>query len=125
MTTLRSAGIVPTWTVGDRLRKAREFAGHNQEHLAATIGIARRSVSAYEADQVTPKRPVLLAWAMACGVDLEWLESGEIPTPHGPGATMGTGKNRDSFHGYTRSHTPRGNTRMRSPRVGRQPSKAA
>jgi len=85
MTTLTVAGSVPEWTLGDRLRKARESAGMNQSTLAETTGISRRSISSYESSEAMPKRPQLIAWALATGVPLEWLETGaESPRPVGP-----------------------------------------
>lgn len=69
-------GVEPQWTLGDRLRKAREHAGLQQAELADEIGIARRSLITYESDRTAPKRPVLLAWAMRTGVDSRWLETG-------------------------------------------------
>jgi len=74
MTVLTVAGVVPQWTLPDRLRKAREVAGLNQSELGAVTGISRRSVSSYESGEATPRRPVLIAWAMATGVPLSWLE---------------------------------------------------
>lgn len=68
---------VPSWTQADRLRKAREHAGLTQEQMAAEIGIARRSVSAYESG-ATVKRPVLLSWAMRTSVPLAWIETGSL-----------------------------------------------
>lgn len=78
MTRMQVAGLIPQWTVGDRLRKAREVAGLSQDQLALDLGISRRSVSTYESGGAA-KRPVLLAWAMRCGVSLDWLETGSVP----------------------------------------------
>jgi transcriptional regulator with XRE-family HTH domain len=66
---------VPTWTLGDRLRKAREFAGLEQGELAEAIGISRGTVSNYELGrgQRPPKVIVLRAWAHQCGVPFEWI----------------------------------------------------
>ncbi len=75
--TLVVQGIVPSWTLGDRLRKARESRGLSQSELAEATGISRRSISTYETDETGPRRPQLIAWAMATGVALEWLETGE------------------------------------------------
>lgn len=72
MTQPYEAGTIPVWTQPDRLRKAREHAGLSQDQLADRVGISRRSVSTYEANG-TSKRPVLLAWALVCGVPLSWL----------------------------------------------------
>lgn len=84
MTTLTVAGRVPEWTLGDRLRKAREAAGLSQTELADLAGISRRSISKYESDDARPKRPQLIAWAMATGVPLSWLQDGDAPHPTTP-----------------------------------------
>jgi DNA-binding XRE family transcriptional regulator len=73
MSTQPGAGAVPAWTLSDRLRKAREFAGLKQAELADEIGIARSSVVNYEAGRYAPSRPVALSWAIRCGVDYGWL----------------------------------------------------
>ena len=70
---------IPAWTLQDRLRKAREHVGLNQAELAEITGISGRSVSMYEKGHSAPRRPQLLAWAMATGVPREWLETGECP----------------------------------------------
>lgn len=79
---------IPQWTLGDRLRKAREHAGMEQGELAVRIGISRGTVSNYELGRGTrpPKVVVLRAWAYECGVPYEWLTAG-APAVHG-GADM-------------------------------------
>lgn len=86
---------VPEWTLADRLSKARRHAGLEQPELADMIGIARSSLSAYENGHRTPRRPVLLSWALATGVPLEWLTEGSHTCP----ACDGTG--RDANTGMT------------------------
>jgi transcriptional regulator with XRE-family HTH domain len=66
-------GLEPQWTLGDRLRKAREVAGLSQTEMAEAIGIARNSVGRYEAGAYEPSRPVMIAWAFRTGVALDWL----------------------------------------------------
>lgn len=67
----------PSFTVHDRLRKAREVAGLEQAELAERIEVDRGSVSNYETGKTTRlKRPVLRRWALACDVDLDWLAYG-------------------------------------------------
>jgi transcriptional regulator with XRE-family HTH domain len=73
---------VPAWTLGDRMRKAREHAGLKQSELAGEIGIARSSIVNYESGRTEPSRPILLSWALRCGVDHEWL-SGTGPSTWG------------------------------------------
>ena len=79
---LPQTGRVPAWSLGDRLRKARDQADLSQAALAKAIGIARASVINYESGRSTPNRPVLLSWALQCGVDFGWLAG----SPH-PGLT--------------------------------------
>ena len=75
MTQRTTAVETPHWTLGDRLRKAREFAGLEQGELAARIGISRSTVSNYELGrgQRPPKLIVLRAWAHESGVPFDWL----------------------------------------------------
>lgn len=86
-------GQVPSWTLGDRLRKARTFAGLEQAELAAELGIARNSVANYELGHTRPRRPVLLAWAMRTGVSLGWLTEEERPRPDGDAGWAPRGSN--------------------------------
>jgi len=80
-------GTVPTWTLGDRLRKAREEAGLQQKDVADALGISRNSVGNYEAGHTKPRRLVLQAWAFQCGVSYGWLKDGHVtgisPEPAG------------------------------------------
>lgn len=77
---------VPEWTLGDRLRKAREVAGLEQGELAGRMGVARGTVHNYESDATTKvKRPYLREWAHVTGVSLHWLETGEAGSDNGPG----------------------------------------
>lgn len=71
---------IPTWTVGDRLRKARESVEFEQAELAEAIGVSRATVSNYEGGRVAPRKIMLNAWALATGVPVEWLRSGVVPS---------------------------------------------
>ena len=66
---------VPTWTLSDRLAKARQFAGLKQDELAARLGLNRRTVIRYEAGEIA-SYPTLLDWAEVCNVDANWLLTG-------------------------------------------------
>jgi DNA-binding XRE family transcriptional regulator len=68
--------IVPEITLPIRLRLARDAAGFNQEELADRIGISRRTVANYEVGRHPTRRPYLLSWALATGVDISWLMTG-------------------------------------------------
>jgi transcriptional regulator with XRE-family HTH domain len=77
MSELMLEGVTPEWTLTDRLRKAREHRGLEQAQLGELIGIHRRSVVNYELGRTQPRRPQLIAWALATGVALAWLEGDE------------------------------------------------
>lgn len=85
MSELVHPGTIPAFTIGDRLRKARELTGLEQGPFADELGIARGTVGNYEHEHVAPRKVVLKAWAMRTGVPLEWLETGVAPTMEGPG----------------------------------------
>lgn len=68
---------IPEEDLADRLRRARRKAGLEQQELADQLGISRSAVSGYENGRV-PKRPVILSWALATGVDIEWLQRGRV-----------------------------------------------
>lgn len=53
----------------------------DQSAMAEVLGCARTTVSNYERGFTTPRRAVILAWAMATGVDAEWLTTGNDETP--------------------------------------------
>ena len=88
MTTDAGIGRIPTWTRADRLRKAREVSGLDQTALGQRIGVSRGTVSNAERGTVEPRRSVIMAWAMATGVPLAWIETGEAPSPGGDGASI-------------------------------------
>jgi transcriptional regulator with XRE-family HTH domain len=79
MTLIVEGGAIPQWTLGDRLRKARESRGLTQTELSAVIGVSRRSISKYEVGEGEPGQPQLIAWALATGVALDWLEGDVRP----------------------------------------------
>jgi transcriptional regulator with XRE-family HTH domain len=66
----------PPWTLGDRLRKAREHAGVKQDEMALHLGLSRAALSGYERGTSPPKLAVLRVWALRCGVPLPWLQFG-------------------------------------------------
>ena len=90
MTSAYEGGTVPTIEVRHRLRIAREFAQLEQEELAELIGVSRTTVSNNEKGRVYPRRILLNAWALACGVPASWLWTGNHPDGgDGPGSGLG------------------------------------
>lgn len=79
MSTQTTAGVVLEFTLQDRLRKAREHAGLDQQQLADRMGVSRGTVGNSEGGHVKVRPITIRAWAMATGVDPHWLETGEVP----------------------------------------------
>ena len=76
---------VPSWTIFDRLRKAREHAELEQAELAEAIDVSRATISNYERGNVSPRKIVVRQWALRTGVPFEWLMYGtEDPRPVDP-----------------------------------------
>lgn len=69
--------MVPEWTLADRMRKSLEAAGLGVQEMADELGVTRGAVGKWINGHVTPRRPVLMAWALRTGVPLEWLETGD------------------------------------------------
>lgn len=76
----------PQFDLRHRLILSREVAGVEQAQVAEILGVSRTTISNYERGYTSPRRATLLAWAMATGVDADWLMTGaESPAPSGPG----------------------------------------
>jgi transcriptional regulator with XRE-family HTH domain len=80
--TAASPPAVPEWTLADRLLKARKDAHLTQRQLASMLQVGIRSIIRYESGAQVPRADRLMAWAMACHVDYEWLAGGG-PTRRG------------------------------------------
>jgi transcriptional regulator with XRE-family HTH domain len=71
---------IPTFTIADRLRKAREDAGLKQHQLADLLEVDANTVSNYEnGNTKRHQRITLTRWALVTGVPVEWIKTGEIP----------------------------------------------
>ena len=87
---ITGGGAIPTWTLADRLRKAREWAQHDQATLAELMHVQRSTVSALENGHRKPANATIRLWAVATGVNVEWLETGAAPSPDDDGASSYT-----------------------------------
>ena len=73
--------MIPTWTVADRIRKAREVAGLDQIELAERLYVARSTVSTWENNPTTiPHRLKIDKIAEVTGVPASWLLTGSADT---------------------------------------------
>ena len=76
-------GIVPKWTPGDRIRKARKVAGMGQTELAQAIEVAHSTVASWESDPREDRAFPISTYekiAEATGVSAEWLAFGDPAT---------------------------------------------
>jgi transcriptional regulator with XRE-family HTH domain len=67
---------IPTWTLGDRLSKARQDAGLTVVDMAALLGTSRQTIHRYESDSTGKRgvpRTVLITWAAVTNVPIQWL----------------------------------------------------
>ena len=79
-----SAGTVPEFDIHDRLRKARDIVGLDQQTLGDEIDVSRNTVVHYENGSTKRLKPIVLKqWALRTGVPYEWLMTGEEP-PQAP-----------------------------------------
>jgi transcriptional regulator with XRE-family HTH domain len=79
-----AAGLVPEFTLSDRLRKAREVRGLSQTAFAAQTGLSRSTIVRVESGEKVPGVKEYNLWQMATGVSREWLENGSAPVGQGP-----------------------------------------
>lgn len=70
---------IPTWTLGDRMRKAMEASGHTPGTMAEIYRMSRTSVSNWIHDRVTPDHRTITMWANITGVPVWWIENGDTP----------------------------------------------
>ena len=66
--------IIPAWTIGDRMAKARRAAGISTAAMCDYLGIHRNSCNAYEHDRARPPKYILRLWAIRCAVPADWLD---------------------------------------------------
>lgn len=79
----------PVFVVNDRMTKARHEAEVSVERMAELLGCSRRTITRWETTGTKVPRAVLLAYHVACQVDMDWLEFGEAGV-HPPGLEPGT-----------------------------------
>lgn len=84
MSTQQTEPLIPEWTLGDRLRKARETTGLSQRNFAERIHVDRNTVSNAETDRVKVRPITLTAWSLATGVPVNWLLTGASNPPTDP-----------------------------------------
>lgn len=71
--------MIPTWTIGDRMHKARRSSQIGSAEMADRIGATRATVSNYENGRTAPPVKVIQRWSEATGVPITWLIDGDDP----------------------------------------------
>jgi len=85
MSQMAQLGGALNWDLVDRLHKALRVGNVSVTKMAAELGVHRNTVGNYLRGTTPPDRRTLVTWALACGVPLVWLQSGETPeTPPSP-----------------------------------------
>lgn len=89
--TVQALGIIPTWTFGDRLRKARLTLDMSQRDFADLIDVNHARYSQWEADNNMPRGLVSICERIqeVTGVSAAWLLGLQVsPTPDFPGSGL-------------------------------------
>lgn len=71
---MQSVGVVPELDLQLRLYVARKHAGMEQEHLAVALGVSPKTIGRYERGETLPPKHIIMAWGLATGVDVSWLQ---------------------------------------------------
>lgn len=73
--TIQVERFYPTWTLGDRIRKARLTTGMNQREFAPLIGVKPGSLAAWESDHSVPRNMLIVARYIekVTGVPAAWV----------------------------------------------------
>jgi len=109
-------GTVPSWTLTDRLRKARESAGLDQRAFAERIGVSRSSITNYETGHTHPRDSILKLWALGTGVPLEWIKTGHSDEDNGgPGGASEQGEQALLYKAARRTGTATGLRQVMAP----------
>lgn len=69
--------VRPSWTLGDRIRKARDAADMTQVELAEVLGVHPKTVARWESMHSQIGLEVLYRIAEVTNVDARWLVLGE------------------------------------------------
>ncbi len=82
MTRQVSSSRVPVFSLGERIRKAREDLGLSQQQFADVLDVDRKTVSNWEGSRNQPRYGDLMLISSVTDVSLEWL-AGDLFRPIG------------------------------------------
>lgn len=75
---IEPSGLIPRFQLRHRVKLAREVAELQQIELAEMTGLSRGTIANIEVGKANPRKVSLMLIACATGVDLHWLETGEL-----------------------------------------------
>jgi len=67
----------PTFTLSDRLRKARKSSGLGSNDMAELLETSRTTISNYESGRTEPTATTVARWADITDADLVWIIVGD------------------------------------------------
>ena len=93
-------GQVPTWSFGDRIRKARRIMGYTQADMSTALGVGEKAYAAWESERTSPESIIEIAAKLetVTGIDKLWFvgwmdddhtpNAKKAPTPKGGGREL-------------------------------------
>ena len=110
-------GNIPELTLGWRMQMA--LGDMKVQDIADTLGVNRATVGRWMHDKgAPPKRAYLLQWALATGVDRQWLETGETPAGPEPDGGLDVERARRDSNSQPSDPKVRGSVTRLAPRSG-------
>lgn len=94
--------VIPEWSLGDRLRKARRLSQLGQAEFAERLGQNQKTYAAWELDTSQPRDVVSLARRIEVltGIPAGWLLAIESPFPSAVPQTYEADQNRRATRRY-------------------------
>jgi transcriptional regulator with XRE-family HTH domain len=89
-----AASTVIVWTVGERIRKAREDMGWKQSDLAAELRVDRSTIAGWENNSHTPSYIAIKAVSDVTDKPSWWIEGHDTP-PSGGVPTLSDRRSRN------------------------------
>lgn len=76
--------LIPKFTLGDRLRKARIARGVSSREMAQALGRSVSSICGYENGSIPVRIDTVSGYALRLAVPVSWLLTGRDPGPIPP-----------------------------------------
>lgn len=84
MSTQADHGVVPTFDLADRMRRALRYADVGVQDMADYLEVSRNTVGNWINGHAQPSGATVRLWALRTGVSYRWLRDGESPRQDGP-----------------------------------------